>query len=341
MPMARPRHPRLLHRPRLPALVLLMAASALLGGCATTLSPATFSTWQIERQPDESTVLFRGIPVRTGQIVASEQGSPQSIFLSLLVADNYPFVHTGILAVEDGVPMLYEANGKIQPALGGGPPTRHIGGGLRRVTLESFLTRQRFVAIYDPPAGADRQRIGRFARESLAAGLPFDSYFDREDPSKVYCSEFTALALAAGGVSARRPSLVNPNESVGIVLDWLEITTPDIIPAGAIIADGSRVALFSRLHTPAQIAAYFDVKAELHRRFTPDQKLGNILRFSTLGGLKFQPEVQSFMRAVNDAAAGWDQLSPTAMEQRVRALAAERLGPFDPALALANAPDPR
>ena len=137
MPMARPRHPRLLHRPRLPALVLLMAASALLGGCATTLSPATFSTWQIERQPDESTVLFRGIPVRTGQIVASEQGSPQSIFLSLLVADNYPFVHTGILAVEDGVPMLYEANGKIQPALGGGPPTRHIGGGLRRVTLRA------------------------------------------------------------------------------------------------------------------------------------------------------------------------------------------------------------
>ncbi len=337
--MTRPPHRRL-HVQRLPALVLL-AISALLNGCASALGPTTFTTWQIDGQPDASTVLFQGIPVRTGQIVASEQGSPQSIFLSLLVADNYPFVHTGILAIEDGVPMLYEANGQIQPSFGGGPPTRHIGGGLRRVTLESFLAKQRFIAIYDPPAGADRQRIGQFAQESLAAGLPFDSYFNREDPSKVYCSEFTALALAAGGVSARKPSPVNANASVGIILDWLEITTPDIIPAGAIIADATRVALFSRQHTPAQIAAYFDVKSELHRRFTPDQKLGNILRFSSLGGLKFQPEVLAFMRAVNDAAAGWDRLSPTVVGQRVRALAAERLGPFDPALAVANAPHPR
>ena len=331
---------RKLRPPRLPAVVLLLAVSAL-NGCAVTPGPNAFRTWQIDMQPDESTVLFRGIPVRTGQIVASEQGSAQSIFLSLLVADSSPFVHTGILAVENGIPVLYEANGQIQPSFRGGPPTRHIAGGLRRVTLESFLTRQRFVAIYDPPVGADRQRIGAFTRESLAAGLPFDSYFNREDPSKVYCSEFTALALAAGGVSARRASLVNANESVGIIMDWLEITTPDIIPAGAIIADGSRVALFSRLHTPAQITAYFDVKAELHRRFTPDQKMGNILRFSTLGGLKFQPEVQAYLRAVNDASAGWEHLSPTSIDQRVRAIAAERLGPFDPTLSLANAPDPR
>jgi len=325
-------------RLHLPAAVLL-AASALLGGCATTtLGPGTFTTWQIEGQPDESTLLFRGIPVRTGQIVASEQGSPQSIFLSLLVADNYRFVHTGIIAIEDGIPVVYEANGQIQASFGGGPPTRHIGGGLRRVTLESFLNKQRFIAIYDPPPGADRERIGRFAHDSLAAGLPFDSYFNREDPTKVYCSEFTALALAAGGVSPRQVSPVNPNASVAVILDWLEITTPDIIPAGAIIADATRVGLFSRLHTPAQIEAYFDVKAELHRRFTPEQKLGNVLRFSMLRGLKFQPEVQGFMQAVNTAAASWDKLPPVEVDQRVRALAVEQLGPFEPAR-LANATD--
>ena len=69
--------------------------------------------------------------------------------------------------------------------------------------------------------------------------------------------------------------------------------------------------------------------------------MGNILRFSTLGGLKFQPEVQAYLRAVNDAAADWDHLSPTTIDQRVRAIAADRLGPFDPTLSLANAPDPR
>ena len=95
--MTRPSR-RKLHPPCLPAIVLLLAVSALTG-CAVTPGPNAFRTWQIDMQPDESTVLFRGIPVRTGQIVASEQGSPQSIFLSLLVADNYPYVHTGILAI--------------------------------------------------------------------------------------------------------------------------------------------------------------------------------------------------------------------------------------------------
>ncbi len=311
--------------------LLLLLAGLALGGCAA-MNPTAFTTWQVDDQNPANaagTIQFRGIPVRTGQIVASEQGSAQSIFLSLLVSDNSPWVHTGIIAIEDGVPVVYEANGQIRPSFSGGPPTRNVGGGLRRVTLESFVGKQRFVGIYEPPPGADRERIGQFARDSLKAGLPFDSYFDRNDPTKVYCSEFTALALAAGGVGPRRASPVNPNESVSVVLDWLGVTTPDIIPAGAIIEGASRVALIGRQDTPAQVEAYFDVKAELHRRFTPDQKLGNVLHFSTFSGLSFQPEVRDFLRAANAAAAGWADAPPDLIRQRVEALAVERLGPFD------------
>ena len=319
-------------RSRRPA-ILLVALASLVSGCAT-LGPARFHTWQVEGPvegtADDATVLFQGIPVRTGQIVVSEQGSPNSLFLSLLVAENHRYVHTGILVIDEGRPMVYEANGHMQASFGSRPLTRSVVGGMRRLELGAFLTRNRFIAIYDPPPVADWQRIGQFARDSLAAGLPFDAYFDRSDPANVYCSEFTALALAAGGVAPARTSPMTPNASVAVILDWLEITTPDIIPPEALIENANRVGRFSRDDTPAQMEAYFAVKAELHRRFTPDQKLGNVLRFSSLRGFRFQPAVESFMTAVNVAAADWDTLSATAIDQRVRALAAEQLGLFDP-----------
>lgn len=313
---------------------LLLAAALLLAGCAAT-GPASFGTWQIDGQiedvADRSTLIFEGIPVRTGQIVVSEQGSPNSLFLSLLVAENYRYVHTGIIVIEDGQPMVYEANGRVQPSLLNRPITSRIVGGVRRLELGTFLTQNRFVALYDPPAGADGQRIGRYARESLAAGPAFDAFFDRTDPTKVYCSEFTALALAAGGVAPPLTSPMNPNASVALVLDWLQIRTPDIIPPASLISNASRVGLFSRKDSPAQVEAYFAVKAELHRRFTPDQKLGNVLHLSPLGGFRFQPEVEAFMAAANQAAAGWNSLPAGEIDGRVRALAAEQLGPFAPA----------
>lgn len=316
--------------PRSPAgwrVAMALAVLLLAGGCATP-GPATFSTWQVEAGGDDGGTRYAGLPVRTGQIVVSEQGSANSLFLSLLVAENRPYVHTGIIVVEAGRAVVYEANGRMQPSFGNQPLTQNVVGGMRRLDLGTFLEQNRFVAIYDPPPAADRERIGAFARESYMSRLPFDAWFDRSDPSKVYCSEFTALALAAGGVPTRGTSPMNPNESVRVILAWLGITTPDIIPPAAIIADASRVGLFSRRDSPAQIEAYFAAKAELHRRFTPDQKLGNVLYLPPLGGLKFRPEVAAFMAAAHTAATGWDDLPPAAIDQRVRALATQALGPF-------------
>ncbi|MBL8202118.1 MAG: hypothetical protein JNK40_14210 [Chromatiales bacterium] len=306
---------------------LLLAAASLLGGCMA-VGPA-FSTWQVDGGATDATVRYEGIPVHTGQIIVSEQGSANSMFLSLLVAENHPYVHSGIIVVENGSPWVYEANGRMQPSLGSSPLTHHVTGGMRRIGLGTFLAQNRFIAIYDPPPGTDAELIGRFAQDSYMAGLPFDPYFDRSDPSKVYCSEFTALALAAGGAPPPRTSPMNANASVGVILDWLEITTPDIIPPASLIANATRVGVFSRRDSPAQMEAYFAVKAELHRRFTPDQKLGNVLHFSPVRGLAYQPEVEAFMAAANKAAAGWADLSPAEIDDGVRALANERLGPFD------------
>jgi hypothetical protein len=306
---------------------LILATAMLVGGCAA-VGPSAFRTWQVEGVADDSSVAFQGIPVRTGQIVVSEQGSPNSLFLSLLVAENYRYVHTGIIVIENGIPVVYESNGHMQPSLFNRPLSSRVVGGMRRLELGTFLTRNRFVAIYDPPAGADGDRIGGFARDSLAAGLRFDAYFDRTDPSTVYCSEFTALALAAGGVAPPQASPMNPNASVALVLDWLEIATADIITPASLVVDAGRVGLFSRRDSPGQVEAYFAAKAELHRRFTPEQKLGNVLRLPAVGGFRFQPEVGAFLAAAHEAAAGWNELSPAEIDQRVRALASNQLGPF-------------
>jgi hypothetical protein len=292
------------------------------------VGPADFGTWQVDGGATDATVLYEGIPVRTGQIIVSEQGSANSMFLSLLVAENRPYVHSGVIVVEGGSPWVYEANGRMRPTFGSSPLTHRVSGGMRRIGLGTFLAQNRFIAIYDPPPGANPERIGRFAQDSYMAGLPFDPWFDRSDPSKVYCSEFTALALAAGGAAPPQASPMNPNESVGVILDWLEITTPDIIPPASLVVGATRVGLFSRRDSPAQVEAWFAVKAELHRRFTPDQKLGNVLHFSPVRGLTFQPEVEAFMRLANESAADWAGLSPAEIGQRVRTLAESHLGPL-------------
>lgn len=308
--------------------ILILLAGVPLAGCET-LNPASFATWEVvpETAIRSAELMFHGIPLHSGQIVASEQGSPQSLFLSLLVADPYPWVHTGILAIEDGIPWLYESQGQVRPSLSG-PPNRNIGGGVRRVLLESFIGRQRFVGIYEPQVGVDAARVAGYAQQRYQDGTPFDAYFDLQDSSKVYCGEFTTLALEAGGAPARHLSTFSLNRSVRVVTDWLEIQSGTIVPAGAVVADAGRVALLSSRHTRAQIDAYFALKDELHRRFTLDQKLGNVLSFSPITMLDFRPEVRDYMNLINEEARQWDALAAADISVRVRALAAEAFGPM-------------
>lgn len=319
---------------------LLLAALAALGGCAT-VGPGAFATWQVDAPTAlaPGTIDFHGVPVHTGQILVSEQGSPNSVFLSLLVAENRPFVHSAIVVVEDGRPVVYEANGRLQPSWPGRPLTRNVVGGVRREDLATFLLNNRYVALYEPPPAMDPAKVAAYARDSLLRRVPFDPWFDGSDASRLYCSEFVALALGAGGL-ARPPTLpMTSNASVRVILDWLAISSPEVIPPAEIVAGWQRVALFSRPDAPGQVAAWFAVKAELHRRFTPDQKLGNVLGFTPFRGLAFRPEVAAFIGAAADAAAGWEALPPAERAARVRTLADRYLGSFEPSpLAMTRTP---
>lgn len=321
------------YRSLLKAVVALLAIDAM--SACTGLGPQHYSTWQAERHDaiasaavQPASIDFHGIPVRNGQLVVSEQGSPLGLLMSLLVADTSPWIHAGIVAIENEVPWVYESNGQIRPAWSS-PPTASVSGGMRRMTLDWFVSNQTWIAIYDPPAGADPAKIVEFARQSYAQHIPFDAYFDLEDPSRMYCSEFVARALAAGNAPPVRTSVMNPNPSIRVIADWLQLRADMLIPAGALVEHSERVALISKKHNPAQFSAYFSLKRELHRRFTPDQKVGNVLSFSSFGGLGFQPPVRKVTRAVDRAAQDWGSLTEAEIDARVRRIATQTLGPWN------------
>jgi hypothetical protein len=112
----------------------------------------------------------------------------------------------------------------------------------------------------------------------------------------MYCTEFAALALHAGGAPLATPTPIRDNPSLRTALTWLKITAPEIVTATSLTNNATRIALISRSHSEKQLESYFAAKNELHARFTADQKLGNVWE-KTMLGLKLRPEIRAFFRA--------------------------------------------
>lgn len=279
------------------ALVLLFAA-AWLCGCATTLTPSAFRTFDVE-SAGEGELDFHGLPLQSGQLVVSDSGDADSLLMSMLGEQYTSYGHAGILSIEGGKAYVYEGYALLWPFLSG-PPTDAMHGHIRRVTLEQYIGRQRVTAIFDPEPGVDKAAVAAFARARHEDGTEFDPYFDWRDHTRLYCTEFAALALQAGGRSSPTPVQVRDNASLRVALDWLKVRAPAIVTAGSLTEGAERVALISRRMTAREVEAYFAAKRELHRRFTNDQKLGNIWTWSWRG-LQLRPQVEAFL----DASSLW------------------------------------
>jgi hypothetical protein len=235
---------------------------------------------------------WRGLPVESGQIIVNEHPGATSLFLSFTAQRFAPFMHVGIVVVEEGEPFVYEAMGLILP-LPWRNPNEGIGGGVQRVTLESFLLRGGIVAIYSPEPGVDRTALAAFAQARERERKPFDGHYDASDPAKYYCVEFVARALEAAGGTPIPMTPTTRNPSVRVALDWLGIDTPGFLLAGDLVADERRVALVSRRFTQHEITRYFALKRELHRRFTDDQRVGSVMYWRRQG-LRLRPRVDRF-----------------------------------------------
>jgi hypothetical protein len=274
--------------------LIILAAAAWLCGCATTLAPAQFRAFDAE-SAETGELDFHGLPLSSGQLIVSDSGAADSLLLSLLGEQYTPYGHAGIISIEAGKAYVYEGYALLLPFVSG-PPTDAMRGRIRRITLDEYIARQKVTAIFDLPDGVDKTRVAAFARARHEDGTEFDPYFDWRDHTRLYCTEFAALALHAGGQPLPTPVRVRDNASLRVALDWLKVRAPEIVTAGSLTDGAERVALISRLYSAREVAAYFAAKRELHRRFTDDQKLGNIWSWSWQG-LQLRPQIEAFLEA--------------------------------------------
>ena len=302
--------------------LLVACLLASVAGC-THLPPSQYRTFDISPGP-AAELDYRGIPLRSGQIIVSDQGSRLGFFVSLLGERFEPWIHSGVVAIEEREPFVYEAMGDIGPYLSG-PPSDATKGRIRRTSLATYLARQRIAAIYDPPLGVDASRVVEFARAQFLARTPFDPYFDDRDRQKLYCTELVAAALEHGGALPIVPVRFSQNSSITVVREWLKMDSDSIVLAGSLVADSHRVALLSPRFSSGEIAAFFAVKRELHRRFTNDQRLGFLFQWG-LTGVGFRQQVAQF---VADGMAEGQVHGSGEIDTVVRQIADRMLGIVD------------
>ena len=269
---------------------------------------------------------YRELPLYSGQLVLSESGGPVSLLFSLFVEQFSPYVHAGVLVFENGEPIVYEARGRVQLETGT-VPTDTIEGRIRARHLGKLLRRQNYVSIYNPPPGTNIDAMVRYVREQYRARLPFDPYFNTGDHSEVYCTEFLALALEAGGVPLPAATAIRKNPSLAVVRDWLKLASDSLYLAESMVSPDNRAMTLSRKHSIKHVRLYQAAKAELHRRFSADQKLGNVFSWSR-GSLQYRPEIRTFLARAVDLQVQEEDVTEVHAQEAVTRLARSMFGAY-------------
>jgi hypothetical protein len=207
----------------------------------------------------------------------------------------------------------------------------NVTGKMYRRKLYDYVAPNLYAEIYDPPEGADGEKIAAYARKKFAEGVEFDSYFDFHDHSKMFCTELVSLAVQEAGGPALVPEESNPNRTIVEGMQWLGVPPGEALPAGK-FADPKRfVAALGQFPTRTSAWAYFEAKHELHRRFTMDQRLGYMLEIDGKGRITVRPEITDYTNAASrlfDNDPNPPEPGDPRIEAAVRKLADQRFGPF-------------
>jgi len=271
-------------------IVNLLLLFLLLGGCAYNVRElATFETVGV----DPTSTTYSGVPLQNGQIVVTEKGSATGMLVSLFAMEYADFGHSGIVAIEDGKAYVYEALATVWPHLSG-PVTHAMSGKVHRTPLKTFLSRHRIIAVYDPPPSVDRGLFASYARQQYDEKRAFDPYFNANDDLNVYCNELVAEALEYAGRPPVHMTLTTRHPSINRFLQWLAIDTDGFILARDLLDGATRRVLLSQQLTSSQIAAHIELRRELHRRFSNDQRPGNLFSWSATGP-RFRPAVVRYL----------------------------------------------
>jgi hypothetical protein len=308
--------------------ILLALPALLLISCTTPIKRDDLAAWDVPGSATDE------LPLESGQIVATSSDNTLDTFVSLLPNVYNPYVHAAVLSVENGKPYIYEEFGFLWLNPFAKSPTDTVSGRVKRVPLYEFLHRYAHIEIWDP-VDLDKTAITDFARYHYQQKTPFDPYFDHYETDRLYCTEFVALALEAGG-SKPIPVIPNrDNRSARIVLDWLRVPE-GLIQANSLVTSGKKVATLSATRTLTEIQVMDEVRHEFYRRFTCDQQVGNL--FAVSGPtVRLRAPADLF---IEEALALFDRDEPPPdkafIRTRVSRLAETHFGPFDPTVTCTN-----
>lgn len=279
MSPARPGEPNPFARSAVPA-----AATAF----NAVISEARASTVPLRHAP-----LLTDLPLASGQLVLSNQTSPNGYFTSLFALEYQPWTHVGILSLEADGPVVYDSDGDIQP-IPGFPPSMFGAGQVRRLPFQEFLDIKHMVGLYALPPGVDAEKVVVYARKQYELGTPFDHYFNSADSSALYCAELVARALEAGGAPPVVPAPMRDNRSVVQLRQWMRIPEHRMIFPGQLISPERLVARWGGGFSPVQIDADFEIRRELSRRFDPAARMGFLFEMRPRE-LLIRDEVRTFV----------------------------------------------
>lgn len=312
------------------AAAIVVALAALATACVSTqsLPPVNVLGKRVDAQHPAT---YNGLPLKSGQIVLTESPDATSYVFVLIPKKFHPFTHAAIISVENGEPWVYDVTGEVKTFPFKRRLMDNVKGKMYRRKLFEYVAPNLYAEIYDPPPGADGEKIAAYARAKFEEGVEFDSYFDFHEHSRLFCSELIALAIEHAGGPPVRPEPSNPNPSIVEGMKWLGVPPGEALPAGAFAEPSRYVGALGQFPTRTSAWLYFEAKHEIHRRFTMDQRLGYLLSIDGNGRVDVRPEITAF--AIRASHLFDDEPSPPEpgdprIVKAVRKLANEAFGPF-------------
>lgn len=277
---------------------------------------------------------YNGLAIKSGQLVLTESPDSTSFVFPLIVKKFYPFTHVAIISVEGGQPYVYDVTGSVKTFPIKSRLMDNVTGKMYRRPLFEYVAPNLYAEIYDPPAGADGEKIAAFARKKYEEGVEFDSYFDSHEHSKLFCTELAAMAIEASGGPPTPVEASNPNPSIIEGMKWLGVPPGEALPVYRFASPDRYVGSLGQFTSRTQAWSYFEGKREVHRRFSADQRMGFVFSLDDYGRIGVRPEISNFVARcahMYDGDPNPPQPGDPRMERDCRKIADEAFGPFDDA----------
>jgi hypothetical protein len=230
-------------------------------------------------------------------------------------ASGSPFSHTGIVAIENGAPMVYDCSSD----------------GIRLMPFEVWMldcVGSLGVKRLKPEHRHHIPGVIGYCREAFDRQVPFDFEF-RLDDSALYCLELTEKAFRSQGLALSEPVRIG---------DWENLTSYPItalaIPHATRLVLGRPITLDQPVYLPGNDHQGVWASPWLETVFGPEPKWDNGEAPGRPGGISLRGDLELAVLAAGELHRSYSELP-------VRWMRNVALGPQVQRLVAARSPDPR